>query len=525
MDPVTRLTLVGTEADQAVQAADAAALAAGVTVREVDRPRRARRTWCGCSPRSGAATPTRPMTVELLRAFTKAGNYVGGAFDGRPAGRRLRRLLPRPGRGRPAQPHRRGRAGPERAPRRVRPQAAPAGVGAAAAGSRRSPGRSTRWSAATPTSTSSSWARSRTSTSRTSTAPCSTPSTATTTPTGCWCGGGCATRRSWRRARPPHAGAGRPTSSPPVPRSGSASPTKARRCRAISTGRRCWSPYPADIGELRSSGPRARRAVAGRRCARRSARWWPTVGGSTGSTERAGTSSGGTDEAHRRRAAPHHDAAGLAVPDLVRHADEPRRPPAPRRDRRGRGLGRVRGDVGPALLLGVRRRGRRRAAPLPGAGPRRGGADRRARGGRHAGAVQGTPDGQGGPGDGRPRRRAARRGPLVRPGARRGPRTGAVRGLGRDHGQHPGAARRGRRLPRRGLRADQAQDRARLGHRAGARRPRAVRRRRAAPGRRQHGVHPRRRAAPGPAGPVRPAADRAAARRGGRARATPTWRD
>ena len=65
-------------------------------------------------------------------------------------------------------------------------------------------------------------------------------------------------------------------------------------------------------------------------------------------------------------------------------------------------------------------------------------------------------------------------GPVVRPRARRGPRPGAVRGLGRDHGQHPGAARRRRRLPRRGLRPDQAQDRARLGRRAGARGPRAV---------------------------------------------------
>ena len=35
--------------------------------------------------------------------------------------------------------------------------------------------------------------------------------------------------------------------------------------------------------------------------------------------------------------------------------------------------------------------------------------------GRHAGTVQGTPDGQGGPGDGRPRRRAPSRGPLLRP--------------------------------------------------------------------------------------------------------------
>ena len=95
---------------QAVQAADAAALAAGVTVREVtdlveleDVVRLFAAIW------GRDANP--PVTVELLRAFTKAGNYVAGAFDGRgAAGRRLRRLLPRAGRGRPAQPHRRGRA-------------------------------------------------------------------------------------------------------------------------------------------------------------------------------------------------------------------------------------------------------------------------------------------------------------------------------------------------------------------------------------------------------------------------------
>jgi predicted GNAT superfamily acetyltransferase len=80
VDPPTRLTLVGTEADQAAQVADTAALAAAVTVRELtdllelqDVVRLFSAIW------GRDANP--PMTVELLRAFTKAGNYVGGAFD------------------------------------------------------------------------------------------------------------------------------------------------------------------------------------------------------------------------------------------------------------------------------------------------------------------------------------------------------------------------------------------------------------------------------------------------------------
>ena len=83
---------------------------------------------------------------------------------------------------------------------------------------------------------------------------------------------------------------------------------------------------------------------------------------------------------------------------------------------------------------------RRRPAPLPGAGPRRG---------RHRSmptAVAGTLA----PFKGhrmakaalemaRARRRAAGRGPLASAVPRRGPRTGAVRGLGRDHGLDPGS--------------------------------------------------------------------------------------
>ena len=54
--------------------------------------------------------------------------------------------------------------------------------------------------------------------------------------------------------------------------------------------------------------------------------------------------------------------------------------------------------------------------------------------------------------------------------SRRRSRPCAERGLGRDHGLGPRPARRRRRLPRRGLPADQAQDRAGLGRRAGPRR-------------------------------------------------------
>ena len=144
--------------------------------------------------------------------------------------------------------------------------------------------------------------------------------------------------------------------------------------------------------------------------------------------------------------------------------------------------------------------------------------DRDRRGGRPA-QVQGPPDGQGRARARRARRGAARRGPAAGARARRGARPGRLRRVGRDHELRSRAARRGRGLPRRGLPADQAEDRAGLGRRAGRRGARTLRRRRAAAGRRQHRLHPRRRAAPGPARPVRPAAHRAAARRGGRARA------
>lgn len=69
------------ELDLARQASDAAALAAGVTVREVDDlaglaevVNLLARIW------GRGANP--PVTLELLRAFGKAGNYVTAAFDG-----------------------------------------------------------------------------------------------------------------------------------------------------------------------------------------------------------------------------------------------------------------------------------------------------------------------------------------------------------------------------------------------------------------------------------------------------------
>lgn len=85
MRRVTNLTAVGpavdTDLDHAVQAADAAALAAGVAVREVTDLAELTgvvELYATIWGRSGNP----PMTIELLRAFSKAGNYVGGAFEG-----------------------------------------------------------------------------------------------------------------------------------------------------------------------------------------------------------------------------------------------------------------------------------------------------------------------------------------------------------------------------------------------------------------------------------------------------------
>jgi predicted GNAT superfamily acetyltransferase len=72
---------VDADLDRAVQAADAAAMAAGVSVRELshladlaDVVELYSSIW--------GRSESPPITIELLRAFTKAGNYVGGAFVG-----------------------------------------------------------------------------------------------------------------------------------------------------------------------------------------------------------------------------------------------------------------------------------------------------------------------------------------------------------------------------------------------------------------------------------------------------------
>lgn len=81
METVSNLTALDPALDHAVQAADAAALAAGVEVRELTDLREleaAVRLYATIWGRD--ANP--PISVELMRAFAKAGNYVSGAFDG-----------------------------------------------------------------------------------------------------------------------------------------------------------------------------------------------------------------------------------------------------------------------------------------------------------------------------------------------------------------------------------------------------------------------------------------------------------
>ena len=83
MDVVTDVTTsaVAPELDRAVQAADAAARSAGVSVRELaDLADLAEMVDLLSTIWGRTANP--PVTIELLRAFTKAGNYVAGAFEG-----------------------------------------------------------------------------------------------------------------------------------------------------------------------------------------------------------------------------------------------------------------------------------------------------------------------------------------------------------------------------------------------------------------------------------------------------------
>jgi predicted GNAT superfamily acetyltransferase len=81
MRAVTNLASVDADLDAAVQAADAAALGAGVSVREVTDLADLNAVVALFSEVwSRADSP--PLPIELLRALSKAGNYVAGAFEG-----------------------------------------------------------------------------------------------------------------------------------------------------------------------------------------------------------------------------------------------------------------------------------------------------------------------------------------------------------------------------------------------------------------------------------------------------------
>jgi predicted GNAT superfamily acetyltransferase len=80
MDLVTELR-VASDVDRAVQAADAAAQLAAVTVRGVDELPELKQV-ADLFAQIWGRSMSPPMTLELLRALTKAGNYVGGAYDG-----------------------------------------------------------------------------------------------------------------------------------------------------------------------------------------------------------------------------------------------------------------------------------------------------------------------------------------------------------------------------------------------------------------------------------------------------------
>ena len=82
MDLVTDVTTssVAPELDRAVQVADAAARSAGVSVRELTDLAELHEV-VGLFSSIWGRSENPPVTIELLRALTKAGNYVGGAFD------------------------------------------------------------------------------------------------------------------------------------------------------------------------------------------------------------------------------------------------------------------------------------------------------------------------------------------------------------------------------------------------------------------------------------------------------------
>ncbi|MBJ7359009.1 GNAT family N-acetyltransferase [Nocardioides sp.] len=81
IDRTTEPPRATTQVDRAVQAADAAARAAGVSVRSLEHLADLEGV-VGLFTGIWGRSDNPPMTLELLRALTKAGNYVGGAFDG-----------------------------------------------------------------------------------------------------------------------------------------------------------------------------------------------------------------------------------------------------------------------------------------------------------------------------------------------------------------------------------------------------------------------------------------------------------
>lgn len=81
IDRTSEQPRAATHVDRAVQAADAAARAAGVSVRGLEDLADLERV-VGLFTGIWGRSDNPPMTLELLRALTKAGNYVGGAFEG-----------------------------------------------------------------------------------------------------------------------------------------------------------------------------------------------------------------------------------------------------------------------------------------------------------------------------------------------------------------------------------------------------------------------------------------------------------